>query len=98
MAAPPEDTSLLAALGVAGPMGLRSMTAAHGHRQQPVSSCLTRMAPEAHRGQPGGGRWIVRFLPLFSPTNFNVWRGLLPEAGIPSRPPVCLSQAGEGEF
>ena len=80
MAAPPEDTSLLAALGVVGPMGLRSMTTAPGHRQQPVLSCLTRTAPEAHGGQPGGGRWSVRFLPLFSPTNFNVWWGFLPEA------------------
>ena len=94
VAAPPEDTSLLAALGVVGPMGLRSMTTAPGHRQQPVLSCLTRTAPEAHGGQPGGGRWSVRFLPLFSPTNFNVWWGFLPEAGILLRPPVSFPGGG----
>lgn len=104
MAAPPEDTSLLTALGVAGPSGLGSMTtaqgggcpgtlqsslsslAAHGQGQQPVSPCLTRTAPEARRGQPGRGRWIIHFLPLFSPTNFNVWWCFLPEASSVSFP------------
>ena len=58
------------------------------------SLALTRTAPEAHGGQPGGGRWSVRFLPLFSPTNFNVWWGFLPEAGILLRPPVSFPGGG----
>ena len=104
VAAPPEDTSLLKALGVAGPSGLGSMTtaqgggcpgtlqsslpslAAHGQGQQPVSLCLIRTAPKAHSGQPGRGRWIIHFLLLFSPTNFNVWWCFLPETSSVSFP------------
>lgn len=104
VAAPPEDTSLLRALGMAGPSGLGSMTtaqgggcpgtlqsslpslAAHGQGQQPVSLCLIRTAPKAHSGQPGRGRWIIHFLLLFSPTNFNVWWCFLPETSSVSFP------------